>query len=70
MNYMFIHGNDTMVKVIKLKKNLFKTWQNYDNVHPSSLLNPSWVQVSQTMELFGTCGTLPAFSIKRGRGAC
>ncbi len=40
------------------------------DVLPSSLLDPSWVQVSQTTELFGTRGTLPALSIKKGRGAC
>jgi hypothetical protein len=37
---------------------------------PSSLLDPNWVQISQTAELFGTWGTLLAFSTKRGRGAC
>jgi len=37
---------------------------------PSSLLDPSWVQVSQIAELFGTRGTLPALNTKRGRGAC
>jgi hypothetical protein len=36
----------------------------------SSLLDPSWVQVSQTMELFGTRGTLPTLSIKSDREAC
>jgi hypothetical protein len=49
-------------------------WLRYINWHndalPSSLLGPSWVQVSQTMELFRTWGTLPALSIKRGRRAC
>ncbi len=37
---------------------------------PSPLLYPSWVQVNQTMEMFGTWGTLPTSNIKRGRGAC
>jgi hypothetical protein len=36
---------------------------------PSSLLDPSWVQVSQTMKLFGTRGMLTALSTKRGKGA-
>jgi DNA-binding sugar fermentation-stimulating protein len=37
---------------------------------PKSLLDPSWVQVSQTMELFGIRGTFPVSNTKRGRGAC
>jgi hypothetical protein len=37
---------------------------------PSSLLDPSGVQVSQTAELSGTRGTLLALNTKRGRGAC
>jgi hypothetical protein len=37
---------------------------------PSSLLDSSWVQVSQTAKLFGTWGMLPTLSTKRGRGAC
>jgi hypothetical protein len=40
------------------------------DVFPSSLLDPSWVQVSQTTKLFGTWGTFTALSTKRGRGAC
>jgi hypothetical protein len=35
---------------------------------PSPLLNPSWVQVSQTTELFGIRGTLPALITKRVEG--
>ncbi len=42
---------------------------NFD-VLPSSLLDPSWVQVNQTMKLFGTRGMLSVFNIKSGRGAC
>jgi hypothetical protein len=42
---------------------------NHDAL-PSSLLDPSWVQVSQTMELFGTRGTFPALSTKKGKRAC
>jgi hypothetical protein len=37
---------------------------------PSSLLDPSWVQVNQTTKLFGTRGTLLVLSTKRGTGAC
>jgi hypothetical protein len=37
---------------------------------PSSLLNPSWVQVSQRTKLFETRGTFPTLDTKKGRGAC
>jgi hypothetical protein len=37
---------------------------------PSHLLDPSWVQVNQTTEMFGTPGMLPTSSAKRGKGAC
>jgi positive regulator of sigma E activity len=33
-------------------------------------LDPIWVQVIQTIELFGTRGTLLALNIEKGRGAC
>jgi len=46
------------------------TWVVVYDALPSSLLDPSWVQVSQTSKFFGIWGTLPALSIKRGRGAC
>ncbi len=41
-----------------------------NDAFPSSLLDSSWVQVSQTSELSGTQGTFPALSTKRGRGTC
>jgi hypothetical protein len=37
---------------------------------PSPLLDPSWVQRSHTVELFGTWSTLPTSITKRGRGVC
>jgi hypothetical protein len=46
-----------------------KQW-NINDALPSSLLDLSWVQVSQTAELFGTQDMLLAFSTKRGRGPC
>jgi len=41
---------------------------NQGDTFPSSLLDPSWVQVSQTTELFGTQGTLPSLSLKGANG--
>jgi hypothetical protein len=35
---------------------------------PSPWLNPSWVQVNQTVKMFGTQGMLLASNTKRGRG--
>jgi hypothetical protein len=40
------------------------------DVLPNPLLDPSWVQINQTTEMFGTWGTLLALNTKRGRGAC
>jgi hypothetical protein len=37
---------------------------------PSPKLGPRWALVSKTMELWGLKGTLPAFSTKKGKGAC
>jgi hypothetical protein len=37
---------------------------------PSPWLDPSWIQVNQTVELFGTWGTLPTLHIKKGKGPC
>jgi len=37
---------------------------------PSPKLDPKCALVSKTMELWGLEGTLPALSIRRGRGAC
>jgi hypothetical protein len=37
-----------------------------DDALPSPLLDPSWVLVNQTVELFGTQGTFLAFNTKKG----
>jgi len=37
---------------------------------PSFLLDLSWVQVIQIVELFGTRGTFLALNTKMGRGVC
>jgi hypothetical protein len=56
------------VKTITVDVNVIDV--NVVDVLPSPLLDPSWVQRNHTSELFGTWGTLPTSSTKRGRGAC
>ncbi len=42
----------------------------FNDAFPSPKLGPRWALVSKTAELWGLEGTLLAFNIKTGKGAC